>query len=95
MTRWFGDTDVSRELGERDPEVLELAEPRDGTTPMLTKLRERYSSDYIGLPNKDRVWELSGLLYLENGRFHEALEVFFCTVPTPLGRPTRSRPAPS
>src|SRR5262245_6233285 len=86
MTTWIPQANdpVVAELTALDERVIQLAASRDGTMPMLEYLGNKYPKDTIndkGIISGRHVefarpWELAGKLYLDQGRTHEALEIF-------------------
>ena len=66
------------ELNELDAEVLPLLERRDGAAVLLLDLPRRIPpADVAQAGNRQRVWELVGIFYMGDGRFHEALAIFW------------------
>jgi hypothetical protein len=51
---------------------------RDSTARLLDDLPRRFSSKEVGEVGgaPQRAWELTGLVHLNTGRFHEALAIF-------------------
>src|SRR4051794_10256625 len=75
MSEWFSEESAS-ELKSLDAAIYELARPRDGTSRVLKQLAKKYPPLDMDKPDKDRAWELTGLLYLRNGRVYEGLAIF-------------------
>jgi len=58
------------------PELSEILSQRDGSAVLLKKLPRRFSPKQIAVAgDAQRVWELLGLHYRNQERFHEALDV--------------------
>lgn len=66
------------ELKEKlPPTLLTLVERRDGAALLVEKLPKTFPPERIATAtNEQRAWELVGLFYLTQGRFHEALSIF-------------------
>lgn len=82
-------SDIEKEVKRMNPDLLPLFDRRDGAPLLIKKLSETYTPDQISLPYTQatleqksdvgtplRIWELTGLFYLQQGRFHEALSIF-------------------
>lgn len=71
-------TELLDELGALDGALLKRLEPRDSAAVLLAEFPRRWRPPEIAEPGpKQRVWELTGLYYLQTGRFHEALRLFW------------------
>jgi hypothetical protein len=67
---------VFEELRRLDPTILPIFDERDAASRLLTLLPTRYPPEQVAKSLGDRVWELTGLLFLNSGRVHEALAIF-------------------
>jgi len=78
--------DIEKEVKRINSDLLLLFDMRDGAPLLIKKLSDTYTPEQISVPytqeqksdvgTPQRVWELSGLFYLKQGRFHEALSIF-------------------
>ncbi|HLE09437.1 MAG TPA: hypothetical protein VI914_07390, partial [Thermodesulfobacteriota bacterium] len=78
--------DIEKEVKRINSDLLVLFDMRDGAPLLIKKLSDTYTPEQISVPytqeqksdvgTPQRVWELSGLFYLKQGRFHEALSIF-------------------
>lgn len=68
---------VLDELRTLDPDLLPVFEERDAASRLITLLPTRYLPAQVAQPPGDRIWELAGLLFLNSGRVHEALGIFW------------------
>jgi hypothetical protein len=69
---------IGTELQTLAPEIFNLIQARDGVATLLVELPKKIlpaAAAPDGL--KRRSWELAGLYYLEMGRCHEALAIFW------------------
>lgn len=66
------------ELRQKLPkDLLPLLNRRDGAALLLEKLPQTFSPEAVAtLTDEQRAWELTGLYYKNQGRFHEALPIF-------------------
>lgn len=70
--------DVAEELRALDADLLQLAGERDSVARLLQELPRRFTpQDIVELGPQQRAWELTGLVHLNAGRFHEALAIFW------------------
>ena len=61
-----------------DPDLIPFLDARDGAARFAQKLPIKYKPEEIANSgDKQRAWELVGLFYLNQGRFYEALTIFF------------------
>lgn len=69
---WLG------ELRQKLPsDLLPLLDRRDGAALLLERLPQVFSPEAVATPSSEqRAWELAGLYYKNQGRFHEALPLF-------------------
>jgi len=68
---------VSELEKKADRSLLPLLQVRDGAARMLEALPQIYSTNLLVDPSRgQRVWELFGLFFLNQGRYHEALSIF-------------------
>jgi len=68
---------VLEELRRLDPDLLPVFDERDAASRLLTLLPTRYPPAQVAKPPGDRMWVLAGLLFLNSGRVHEALGIFW------------------
>src|ERR671924_142421 len=68
---------ILEELRALDPELLPVFEERDAASRLITLLPMRYPPRQVAQPPGDRMWELVGLFFLNVGRVHEALGIFW------------------
>lgn len=69
---------IEEELSALNPGLLELAKQRDSAARLIDELPRRFTPDEIrDIGPKQRSWELTGLVHLGTGRFHEALAIFW------------------
>jgi hypothetical protein len=68
---------VLEELRALDPELLPVFKEVDAASRLITDLPTRYPPAQVAQPPGDRMWELVGLHFLNAGRGHEALGIFW------------------
>ena len=68
---------VLEELRTLDTSLLPFFEERDAASRLITLLPTRYPPAQIAQPPGARIWELAGLFFLNSGRVHEALGIFW------------------
>lgn len=69
--------EVEEELRSMNPELLRLAQERDGAARLLQDLPVRFSPEEISNEgDQQRSWELTGLVYLNARRWREGLPIF-------------------
>lgn len=71
---------IMNEIEEKlPPELLSRLVHRDGADKLLAELPKTFSPERTATaPDARRAWELVGLFYLNQRRFHEALSIFTC-----------------
>ncbi len=69
-----------RELKDKlSSPLVALLERRDGAALLSQELPKTYSPEMVATTeNIQRAWELAGLYYFNQGRKHEALQIFLC-----------------
>jgi hypothetical protein len=70
-------TPIVQELRTLAPDLLPVFEERDAAARLITLLPAKYSPAQVASPPEDRAWELAGLFFLNSGRVHEALSIFW------------------
>lgn len=68
---------ILAELQGLDADLLPVLEERDAASRLITMLPARYTPAQVAQPPGDRIWELVGLSFLNSGRVHEALGIFW------------------
>jgi hypothetical protein len=61
------------------PDLINLLGHRDGAAKLVQELPRVYSREDVSRPSQagpQRAWELCGLYFLQQGRFHDALAIF-------------------
>jgi len=69
---------IVTELSERAPDLIEILKEPDAVSRRVTLLPERYPAAGVRAdPSICRIWELSGIYVLFDGRVRDALVLFF------------------
>jgi hypothetical protein len=68
---------ILEELLTLNADLLPVFEERDAASQLITTLPTRYTPAQTAQAPGARVWELTGLYFLNSGRIHEALAIFW------------------
>ncbi len=68
---------ILQELEQLDAELIPILPQTDSASTLARMLPSKYPSTRAAEPPGDRIWELAGLYFLNSGRIHEALGIFW------------------
>ena len=79
MSEWIDPNHINlKELAELEPELIAVIRPRDSAARLLEELPRRYRAEDVAKEGREqRIWEVTGLAHLNQGRFQEALAIFW------------------
>jgi hypothetical protein len=68
---------ILKELGELDPELVPIFDQRDSAWRLANLLPAKYPPAQVAKSPGERAWELAGLFFLNSGRIHESIGIFW------------------